>query len=273
MHNSPFPDYSQMNQWSIVCGHALFRAAPFEEELEVEDPENWYGIPGPVSKRGRKSTVRLLLEHIDWGRRQLERSEKSILVFSGCRSRGNGKGQTVSGMLRSEAESYFDVAIRRGLDQRYWSRVVLDDGATTSLENIAKGCAAAFEVCQNVPDAVSLCTFKGKIPRFEHHIRTLGLGPLIGDLWPRAAGPVFDIEGIGDEFAAGIGTEAGEEDTMKKFRDNSLGLEATLSRIRFDNSLNGFRNPFLRPLSSYIHSSASWPQLHGQLVAAYEASK
>ncbi|MEZ6056820.1 MAG: hypothetical protein R3C01_08945 [Planctomycetaceae bacterium] len=252
-------------RWVIVCGHALFRAAPLEETLDVYDPQNWYGVPGTQDPA---AVVRLLVEHIRWGISQLEQPE-TLLIFSGCRSRGRFHDGSPTGILRSEAESYFDVAIRLGLPREHWNRVILEDFARNSLENILMGCAAAYEATHTLPSEVVVCSFSGKQQRFLHHIRSLGLGSLVGDGHPAAAGPIFAYHALGDEFAAGVGTAANEQETLERFRSDPLGLHQNLSAIRYDATHSSYRNPFLRPPGRYLYAATSWPQLYGQLAAAY----
>lgn len=149
-------DYSQLTDLILVPGHGVYlgQDTPLNES-------SWYLLD---SQRGE---VGAFIQHIGRALEIVKEHEHSLVLFSGSRTR--------PGLGYGEGQGYYMVADRMGwLTEDVASRVMAEDFARDSLENVLFSVARFHEVTGNYPDRITVVGFEFKRRRFnELHRRAL----------------------------------------------------------------------------------------------------
>ncbi|KAJ2302917.1 hypothetical protein IWW55_003189 [Coemansia sp. RSA 2706] len=150
-------DLGQLTDLVVVPGHGVYLGAgsPLDEA-------NWYLL---AQQRGE---VGAFMAHIGKGVEMVKEHEQALLVFSGGQTR-------VEAGAHSEAQGYWAAAERMGwLTNDVFRRVVTEEFARDSLENVLFSIARFHELTGNYPDRITVVGFEFKRERFVNlHRRAL----------------------------------------------------------------------------------------------------
>ncbi|KAJ2802755.1 hypothetical protein H4R20_003158 [Coemansia guatemalensis] len=150
-------DLRQLTDLVIVPGHGVYlgSGSPLDEA-------NWYLLD---EQRGEVGTF---MAHVGKGMEIVKEHEHALLVFSG------GKTRMEAG-AHSESVGYWSAAERMGwLTDDVFRRVVTEDHARDSFENVLFSIARFHELTGNYPDRVTVVGFEFKRSRFvDLHRRAL----------------------------------------------------------------------------------------------------
>lgn len=225
---------SELKTLRIVPGHAIYLGG------EPLQNEHWILLPWQADPDRRH--LRCFREHVRAACTEHQYDPSGMLVFSG--------GFTRPGAAISEARSYQNLAIADGLlptfDDPSLNRVVLDEEARDSFENIVRAIAIAYVDRNFVPTRVEVYGFQFKWRRFEHHARTIGLD---------CDFVYFGLNNPPDLAAA----RAGERDALRAFEADPHGVGPELYAKRQT------RNP-LRRFRELAPRCDGWPALQRALA-------
>lgn len=221
----------------IIACHAIYRGGPLDSD------DSWILLP---YQQGNGHVSRFL-DHIECGLSKLKENPESLLVFSG--------GVTRDGATQSEAATYLMAAEQTAsFDESFRDRIVLEEYARDSYENLLFGTAAAFAETKEFPESITVIGFSFKRDRFFFHAKCIGLDP---DGTTKGRLPRFDYIGVNDPQDM-EGPAKGEALAMQQFLDDPHGTGAELSSKRKD------RNPRNR-VPIYRPTADAWPALGGLL--------
>lgn len=224
-----------MTEICLVPGHACLRG---ENPLDEKD---WILEPFQVDG-GHHS--RCFAGHFRVGLTWLETNPEGRLIFTG--------GFTRPGTNRSEAESYLLAAQKLGLisDRSLINRIVLEEYARDSMENVLFGIAAAFAAIRTRITRVVAVGFEFKRSRFLDHFASLQLGP----------GTRYDYFGINNPMEPQLSQAiVGEANTRKAFASKSPEAKISLRAKREARTFGERHVP-------YVELCREWPALHARLV-------
>ena len=224
-----------MTEICLVPGHACLRG---DNPLDEKD---W--ILEPFQQDGGHH-LGCFVAHIRVGLAWLETNPDGRLIFTG--------GLTRPGATRSEAESYLLAAQKLGLisDRSLLHRIVLDEFARDSMENVLYGVAAAFAAVRTRITRVVAVGFEFKRSRFLDHFSAIQLGP----------GTSYDYFGINNPLEPQLSKAiVGEANTRKAFASKSPEAKISLQAKREARTFGDRRVP-------YIELCREWPALHASLV-------
>ncbi|KAJ2721541.1 hypothetical protein GGI07_003894 [Coemansia sp. Benny D115] len=142
-------DYSQLTDLVLVPGHGVYmgNGSPLNEA-------SWYLLD---QQRGE---VGAFMAHIGKAIEIVKEHDTALLLFSG------GKTRMDAGAY-SEAQGYWAAADRMGwLTKDVYRRVLTEEFARDSYENVLFSIARFHEVTGNYPDRITVVGFEFKQPRF-----------------------------------------------------------------------------------------------------------
>ncbi|KAI8364201.1 hypothetical protein BD560DRAFT_403300 [Blakeslea trispora] len=231
----------------IVAGHAIY-TGPNDIEAIRQD-ENW-----ALESYQQGGQVNTFIQHIQKGIQILKEDPKSVLIFSG------GETRPLAGP-RSEAFSYWQVAqiLLEDMDEEAETkellrgRMVTEEYARDSYENLLFSICRFSEMTGNYPDKITVVGFEFKRYRFENiHRQAIR--------YPKEQFEYVGIDPSGDDPAR----EKGElMNSVRPFESDIYGCHGTLKQKKI------YRNPYRRrhaytascpvlaPLLSYCPSSNS----------------
>lgn len=224
-----------MTEICLIPGHACLRG---DNPLNEDD---W--ILEPFQRDGGHH-LRCFEAHIRVGVAWLQSNPDGRLVFSG--------GFTRQGTVRSEAESYLLAAQKYGLmsDRSLRSRIVLEEFARDSYENVLFGISAAYAAARFRITRVVAVGFEFKRPRFLDHFSSLQLGP----------GTTYEYFGINNPIEPQLTSAlAGETATRRAFTTKSPDGRESLRAKRAARTFGQRHVP-------YPDMCREWPALHARLV-------
>ena len=201
----------------LVAGHAIFVGDKSEEIL---DDASWLLEPY------QQDEPRFFQEHIKAGVELAAADPRSLLLFSGGRTRQESR--------RSEAAGYRVVAELR----EYWGnpdippRTELEVYARDSLENLLFGLCRFRELAGRYPEHTTIVSWKFKGPRFEMHREAL-------------AYPGARFRFVGSENPLALeGARSGEAHTRSLYAHDPLGLGDELLALRRARNPHGATAPY-----------------------------
>ncbi|KAF7933795.1 uncharacterized protein EAE98_003504 [Botrytis deweyae] len=228
MYSTPSPTPKPTHLILLTC-HAIYVSGP--PELE----SSW--LLAPFQKEGREWMT--FIKHVMRAAELWKEDENSLLVISGGCTRGE--------VQRSEARGYFEVGVERGVwgvgdlvrkvgMGRGEGRIVLEEEALDSYENLVRGLVAFWRGTGGWPGRIEIVSLGFKRGRFEElHCGVLGLGfrfrggrrqEEVGDedgegKGRRGGGKGVEVifEGINPEFM----NEESEEFDREKYEDTVRG--------------------------------------------------
>lgn len=197
----------------IVPGHAVHTCKNIKE---LRKEACWYLLDY------QKGQTDVFLAHIERGIELAKHDSDALLMFSGGQTRG------AVGPV-SEASSYFNAGMLIGMDLDVIKRVVLEEYAKDSFENLVFSICRFRQITQNFPKKVTVIGFPFKAARFN-------------DLhWPAIQRQL----GISDvEFkyvGVGLNEDKRIDDAYGPFSTDPYGEKPPLSVKRKQ------RDPFVRP--------------------------
>eukprot|EP00892_Ulva_mutabilis_P005530 jgi/Ulvmu1/3349/UM156_0006.1 len=205
----------------IVAGHSVYVSHNFSDPTKNS---NWYLLDYQNLPRQAESFV----EHIRIGVREAAEDTNSVLVFSGGFTRED------AGAV-SEAGSYWHVA-----DSLNWfgntsvkSRVVLEDKARDSMENLLFSICRFRQFTGVYPQNITIVSYSFKEERFvQLHAAALGI-------------PTDMISFIGTPPLDREGAEKGEHKALQEFKHDPYACKDPLQkkRRRRDPFHNGIPDP------------------------------
>ncbi|KAJ2269671.1 hypothetical protein EV176_004527 [Coemansia sp. RSA 451] len=205
-------DMRQLTDLVIVPGHGVYLGAgsPLDEA-------NWY------LQEQQRGEVGAFMAHVGKGIEMVKEHERALLVFSGSKTR-------LEAGAHSEAVGYWTAADRMGwLTNSVFRRVVTEEYARDSLENILFSIARFHEVTGNYPDRITVVGFEFKRERFvDVHRRALR--------YPRIR---FNYVGINPPGDAARLVAAEKKNAYEPFSRDLYACEGTLAEKRRE------RNPFM----------------------------
>ncbi|KAJ2453688.1 hypothetical protein EV183_002092 [Coemansia sp. RSA 2336] len=204
-------DMRQLTDLVIVPGHGVFlgSGSPLDEA-------NWYLL---AQQRGE---VGAYMAHVGKAMEMVKEHEHALLVFSG------GKTRVEAGM-HSEAQGYWMAAEQMNwLTNDVFRRVVTEEFARDSFENVLFSIARFHEMTGNYPDRITVVGFEFKHARFvDLHRKALR--------YPRIRFNYIGINPPGD-----VSTwEKSEKQTFDMFAEDLYGCAGALAEKRTK------RNPFM----------------------------
>ncbi|PIA15798.1 hypothetical protein COEREDRAFT_81735 [Coemansia reversa NRRL 1564] len=213
-------DLRQLTDLVLVPGHGVYlgSGSPLDEA-------NWYLLN---EQRGEVGTF---MAHVGKGMEIIKEHEHALLVFSG------GKTRMEAG-AHSEAVGYWSAAERMGwLTDDVFRRVVTEDHARDSFENVLFSIARFHELTGNYPDRVTVVGFEFKRNRFvDLHRRALR--------YPRIRFNYVGINPPGDQVAL---ARSEKSNAYELFAEDLYGCAGPLAEKRRS------RNPF-KLSHGYAHS-------------------
>ncbi|KAJ2782197.1 hypothetical protein H4R18_002406 [Coemansia javaensis] len=205
-------DWRQLTDLVVVPGHGVYLGAgsPLDEA-------NWYLLE---QQRGE---VGAFMAHIGKGVEIVKEHSHALLVFSG------GKTRIAAG-AHSEAQGYWAAADHMGwLTNDVFRRVVTEEFARDSYENVLFSIARFHELTGNYPDRITVVGFEFKRSRFvDLHRRALR--------YPRLR---FNYVGINPPGDAAALARAERRNAYDLFAKDLYGCSDALAEKRRQ------RNPFM----------------------------
>ncbi|KAJ2660517.1 hypothetical protein IW148_003769 [Coemansia sp. RSA 1199] len=205
-------DMRQLTDLVVVPGHGVYLGAgsPLDEA-------NWY------LQEQQRGEVGAFMAHVGKGIEMVKEHERALLVFSGSKTR-------LEAGAHSEALGYWTAADRMGwLTNDVFRRVVTEEYARDSLENVLFSIARFHEVTGNYPDRITVVGFEFKRERFvDVHRRALR--------YPRIR---FNYVGINPPGDAAHLVAAEKKNAYEPFSRDLYACEGTLAEKRRE------RNPFM----------------------------
>jgi hypothetical protein len=210
---------SQLEKLIIVAGHAAFNDSIDTVPEDPADSRYW------VLQSFQQNEPPYYIEHIQKGVELLKRSESSLLLFSGGRTRREAGHWSEAATYRAIAERY-----------NYWSddataarlmgRTAMEVYARDSFENLKFGLCRFYELEGRYPDHVTVVGWLFKAARFRLHSDALGI--------PAAK---FTYVGCNspDDLPDAM---RGEAKAIAQFREDPIGEKGILAKKRSE------RNPF-----------------------------
>jgi len=184
------------------------------------DPRNW------LVHDYQQKDIQLYIEHLKAAIEETARDTEALLIISG--------GPTRSRFRISESRSHHLLALKFGLleDPSLAERVVLEEHARDSYENLVYSICAFSQVAGRMPSQVTVVGFGFKGRRFKHHAETPGLGP-----------EQFKYRGVNDppDLAE---AEANEARTLEAFVSDPHGTGPLLQEKRDTRSPYGHHPPY-----------------------------
>ncbi|KAL0484355.1 hypothetical protein AKO1_004995 [Acrasis kona] len=167
----------------------------------------------------------IFISHIEEGIKLLSRNKDALLVFSGGMTRANSNG-------KSEAGGYWDVAREKIEDESVRSRIVTEDFARDSFENLLFSLARFYEMTLKWPSKIVTVGFEFKRKRFEDlHRKAL--------TWP-----VDKFQYVGIDPVSAVDVEKARKGELQNsflpFSDDLYGCRSSLLKKRIS------RNPYRR---------------------------
>ncbi|KAI9313655.1 hypothetical protein BX666DRAFT_1818119, partial [Dichotomocladium elegans] len=203
----------------IVPGHAIYIGGPSLDGLESD--ENW--VLEPFQRGGQ---VQTFVRHIQKAIELAKGDADAIIVFSG------GQTRAAAGP-RSEGQSYWEIAQLILKDDTLKNRMIVEDYARDSHENLLFSLCRFNEMTGQYPSAVTVVGFEFKKKRFyDMHLASI-----------RYPEDQFKYVGIDPPFDPVSATErmTGEaNNSLSLFQKDLYGCHSPLNQKRID------RNPFRR---------------------------
>ncbi|KAI8641426.1 hypothetical protein BD408DRAFT_389007 [Parasitella parasitica] len=241
----PFP-LTESHHAIIVAGHAIY-TGPDDMEQTTND-KHW--ILEPYQQGGQVNTF---IQHIQKGIDILKQDEKASLIFSGGETRPDAGP-------RSEASSYWSIAhlllqhdtsISAELKSSLIQRMITEEYAKDSHENLLFSICRFSEMTGNYPNQITIVGFEFKRKRFEDiHRHSIGY-------------PVDQFHYIGIDPADQDPSRAEGEmnNSVRPFERDLYGCHGTLKQKKMHR--NPFRRrhpysascPILAPLLNYCPSN------------------
>ncbi|HJO94703.1 MAG TPA: hypothetical protein QF753_14995 [Victivallales bacterium] len=220
-----FPD--KINELIIVACHAAFKG---NITLPIKNPAGdgqWVLFPF------QQGEPKYYLEHMKHGIELLKRNENSILMFSGGHTRKDSGNWT-------EASSY----LQAGLFYNLWAddassenslanRIILEEYARDSFENLLFSICKFYEVTDIFPGKITLISWDFKKTRFILHCESIGYS--VNNFSFSSVNNPEDIETA----------VKGEKDAVNNFKTNLYGSAGNLLKKRNE------RNPFNKTIPYY----------------------
>ncbi|KAJ2709355.1 hypothetical protein H4R19_004294 [Coemansia spiralis] len=205
-------DWKQLTDLVIVPGHGVYLGAgsPLDEA-------NWYLLE---QQRGE---VGAFMAHVGKGVEMVKEHEHALLVFSGGKTR-------IEAGAHSEAQGYWAAADNMGwLTNDVFRRVVTEEFARDSYENVLFSIARFHELTGNYPDRITVVGFEFKRSRFvELHRHALR--------YPKIR---FNYVGINPPGDAAALAAAEKRNAYDLFAKDLYGCAGPLAEKR------RLRNPFM----------------------------
>jgi hypothetical protein len=218
----------------IVPGHAVYVG---DSPADAYDGTKWMGTYAGYKYNDEVTNY---VGHIQRGIMLSDRDTKSVLIFSG--------GKTRKGTQLSEAESYRNLAIQNswfGAD-RVGNKTRIEEYATDSFENLLFSIQLfrLLHTTKKYPDKVTVVGLRFKRKRYEMHAETIiqnqykGIPPFI-----------FRYDDCNDipGYVLREGSGEDEELTLKQFRVWPYGDQGDLLKKRQDRDPHGWysRKPYI----------------------------
>jgi hypothetical protein len=209
--------WPRLTHMIIVPGHAVHTCRNLED---LRRGSCWYLLDYQIGQ------TNVFISHIQRGIELAKSDPSAMLMFSGGQTRGS------VGPV-SEASAYFIAGMLMGMDWGIKRRVVLEEYARDSFENLAFSLCRFYQITQKWPEKVTVVGFPFKSARFsELH-------------WPTikeklGTNTLFEYVGVGPDENKLI------DDAYGPFSSDPLGHNPPLSEKRRQ------RDPFrlLHPYSS-----------------------
>jgi uncharacterized SAM-binding protein YcdF (DUF218 family) len=144
---------STLQELIIVPGHSVYTSNNYSD---VANPENWVLLP----YQNYKGVTKTFLGHIKKGIEFAERNSQSVLIFSGGKTRSIGQ--------MSEAISYWNVARSQNWLDNVSNRIILEEFALDSYENLLFSICRFKEFTGTYPKRITIVGYGFKRNRFEN---------------------------------------------------------------------------------------------------------
>jgi hypothetical protein len=211
----------------VVAGHAAFKDSVIEPPEDPEREDYW------VLKAFQSGEQPYYIEHIKCGVDLLRHDPKSLLLFSGGRTRLEAGHWSEAETYRQIASTYnywcADAADTKALKER----VETEEFARDSFENLQYSLYRFHQLTGNYPAHVTVAGWKFKQDRFDFHRQTLGI-------------PADRFSYVGCNNPSDLpGALAGEETALKQFRADPSGEHPPLSDKKHQRNPFDLTNPYI----------------------------